>query len=601
MRIVLQGLAPAALIAAAALVAAGRSTADDRCLAGTSLLHDRRDLAALRAAVDVACPCAAYTGGPGADRAAYRACARAVRDTALARSVLRAACAKTAARAAADTTCGAAGRVACGRVTPRARRPATCRITTPARCRSRPRYTEQACPGETHCTDVLEQTGGTCVAQPAYAASWSAVHADGGNTDYSPVAGGRSLALRWQRRLDGGINLGPTVDPAGRVYVTDASNDRGCHLSVLDGATGETIWCSAVVDRFAVASSPLLDREGRIVLADGTAMRAFDPDGRVLWETPIVGVPLSAQLTPSGRVIFVTHVGVLYVLARETGAHVVPPVELVAGAAWTPADGMAACLQGTAGCPSANTLAVDQATGRFFFTFWTPGAPQAELRAMQYAEDPVPTVTPLWTNATLPGGSASSPDLSADGSRIYVNDNVDSVHAVDAATGTTLWSFRIGFAPGGSPSTSPAGIVMPSGSATGPLMALIDRGAAAELLWRHDAMPNRGVPTQAAGGVSYAVVGAGGFLNDLVVVDAATGAELDRHPLPGTTVFTVGTTVGPDGTVYVPTILGQLFAFAPARAASPEGPPVGEGNGRDRRAAAPGPRPRRQNDLIRIP
>jgi outer membrane protein assembly factor BamB len=122
---------------------------------------------------------------------------------------------------------------------------------------------------------------------------------------------------------------------------------------------------------------------------------------------------------------------------------------------------------------------------------------------MQITEDPVPSISPLWTNDALPGGSASSPDLSADGSRVYVNDNVDSVHALDTATGEEIWRFQIGFASGGSPSLSPDGI------------------------------------------------------------DTATGTELDREPLPGTTVFTVGTTVGPDGTACVPTFLGQLFGFHP--------------------------------------
>ena len=50
----------------------------------------------------------------------------------------------------------------------------------------------------------------------------------------------------------------------------------------------------------------------------------------------------------------------------------------------------------------------------------------------------------------------------------------------------------------------------------------------------------------------------------LVVLDTATGEVLDRHELPGVSGFSVGTTVGPDGTVLVPTIRGQLHAFVPA-------------------------------------
>lgn len=560
----------AALLAAAAaalLLVPGRAVAADACRTGAWLLRDQTALATVREAVDAACPCDGFARPDGSGRSRYRRCAQAVVATAVRLGELRRECRSSATRSDLDTTCGTIGRVACGRVTPTPRGArASCRITSPASCRTRASFTETPCLGETHCSDVVEQTGGTCVAPPAesaYGPGWSAAHADASNSDYTPVPGATDLRLVWQVRLDGAINLGATSDAQGRVYVTDGSNDDGCHLHVLDGATGNTLWCSSAVDRFAVASSPLLDREGRIFLADSEAMHAFDRDGNVLWETPIVGVPLSAQFTPSGHLLFITHIGHIYVLRRETGSPVLPVLELIPGRTWTPAESMNACLRGTSGCPSANTLAVDQRTGRFFFTFFAPGAAQAGVRAMQYADVPVPALTPLWANDELPGGSASSPDLSADGSRVYVTDNVDGMHALDALTGARIWRFPIGGAPGGSPSLSPEGVLMPSGSATGALLALRDDGDTATLLWTRDTLLNRGVPTQAAGGLSYATVSAGGYLNDLVVVDTATGAELDRERLPGTTVFTVGTTVMADGTVLVPTFLGQLFAFRP--------------------------------------
>lgn len=393
-----------------------------------------------------------------------------------------------------------------------------------------------------------------------YAPGWSAVHADAANTDYSPVPGPSDLRLAWHRSLGGSINLGATADERGRVYVTTTA--EGCHLYVLDAATGDTVWCSEEVDRFAVASSPLLDGEGRAFLADGEAMHAFDPDGEVLWEQPIVGVPLSAQFTPEGRVVFVTHVGVAYVLDRDTGEPLLPPVELVPGAAFDPAAGMRGCPLGTAECPSANTIAVDMATGRLFFTFWAPGAAAAGLRAMQYTEDPTPALTPLWTNDRLPGGSASSPDISPDGTRVYLNDNAGNVHAVDAATGEGIWAAPIGFVTGGSPSTSPDGVIVPAGGiGPTPVLALADEGATARELWRLDGTVSRGLTAQAAGDRAYAVVDAGGGSNDLLVLDTATGQELDRERLPGRPVFTVGTTIGPDGTVYVPSINGELYAY----------------------------------------
>jgi outer membrane protein assembly factor BamB len=396
-----------------------------------------------------------------------------------------------------------------------------------------------------------------------YEPGWSTIHADSRNSDYSPVAGVDDLELAWSQTLNGTINVGATQDRSGRVYVT--STEAGCHLAALDPATGQRIWCSGTkLDRFAVISSALVDHSGRLFVADGTAMHAFDANGNVLWETPIEGVPLSAQFTPNGRVLFITHIGRIYVLRRETGAPVLPMVELVPGATWDPAQGVLACAQGTAACPSANTLAMDTTTGRFIFTFWRPGAPQAGVVAMRVTESPTPALVPLWENTSLPGGSASSPTVSEDGSRVYVNDNVDRVHALDANTGASIWSFPIGYASGGSPSLTPGGKIMPAGGGGAPLLAIQDEGDHASLVWKRDDLVNRGIPTQVAGDRSYATVGAGGFVNAVVVIDTETGAELDRTLLPGTTYFTVGTTVSLDGTVYVPALNGTLFAFRPA-------------------------------------
>jgi outer membrane protein assembly factor BamB len=526
-----------------------------RCLDGPSRLADQRDLAALRTAIDATCRC----NGP---RRAYRRCAQGVRDAAIVTGALRRACRATATRAYRDTTCGRPGHVACGRVTARA---TGCRIEPAGRCTTRPRVTKTACTAETHCTDVVDFTGGTCAYSretSVYGPGWSTIHADAANTDYSPVPGVSRLRLAWERSFGELINVGTTSSPDGVTYVTTSAGP--CHLHALDAATGATRWCSEEVGRFAVVSSALVDRDGRLFVADHEAMHAFDRDGTLLWETPIVGVPLSAQFTRKGRLLFITHIGRIYLLQRETGAALLPPIELIPGATFDPAQGLLACARGLEACPAANTLAIDHRTGRFFFTFWAPGTPQAGLRAMLLDEStPVPTITHLWTNDTLPGGSGSSPTLPADASRVYVNDNVDALHAIDAATGAPIWSFAIGWAPGGSPSLSPEGVIMPAGGDASPLLALVDRGPVAELLWRRDDLLNRGIPTQAAGGRSYATVNVAGFVNDLVVVDTATGAVLDRDPLPGTTIFTVGTTVGPDGTVYVPTFNGHLFAFRP--------------------------------------
>lgn len=410
-------------------------------------------------------------------------------------------------------------------------------------------------------------TGPVEVVEPAYAPGWSAVHADAANTDFSPVAVGDDLELAWSIRIEGSIrigplpwtiNLGPTIDPSGRVFLT--STEPGCHLRAVDGATGELVWCDESLDLFTVVSSPLLDRDGRLFVADGSGMHALDRDGGRLWDVALDGVPLSAQFTPDGHLVFVTHVGTVHVLDRDDGSAVLEPLPMAPGVTWDESAGMFACARGTQDCPSANTIAVD-GDGRLYFTLWAPGAPAAALVAVQYEAEPEPSLREVWRNDALPGGSASSPVLDAEGSRVYVTDNVDALHALDAETGEVIWSVTIGYAAGGSPSLSPDGLVMPAGGGQSPVLAVRDLGERGEVAWQRDDLVNRGVATQAAGGRAYVTVAADSYQNQLVVLDTADGSELDRVDLPGASVFSVGTTIGPDGTVFVPTIVGGLHAL----------------------------------------
>lgn len=402
-------------------------------------------------------------------------------------------------------------------------------------------------------------------ADSAYAPGWSTAHADSANTDYSPVRGAGDLTLAWHRSFDGAINLGATSD-ARHVYITTTARDG--QLRALDPRTGDTRWKVTTFDRSAVASSATLDRDGRVFLADGTRMRALNTDGQELWRTPIVGFPLSAQFTRAGHLLFITHIGRIHVLRRDTGAEVVPAVELIPGATFDPSADPRPCMLGTADCPSANTPAIDLRTDHFYFTFWTPGKPAAGVRAMRLVDAPQPSIESVWINDSLANGSAASPDLSPDGKRLYLTDNGGQLLALDAVTSEVIWKFPLGYKSGGSVSSSPDGIILPAGGGESRLLAVQDKGDHAELLWQRSDLINRGIPTQVAGGLAYATVttpDADGAL-ELIVVDTATGRILDRERLPGNPLFTVGTTLGLDGTVYVPSIRGDLFAFRPARA-----------------------------------
>ena len=396
----------------------------------------------------------------------------------------------------------------------------------------------------------------------AYGGGWSAVHADSRNSDYSQVKGGSKVSLLWQRKFAGTINLGPTSDSKGRVYVTTSA--PGCHLFALDSRNGKELWCTDKLNKFAVASSALIDNKDRLFIADDSAMHAFDDSGNLLWKRTIKGFPLSAQFTHTGKLMFITHVGNVYVLERETGVPLIDGQQLSAHPLPESEFDPIACMKGTEDCPCANTLAYDTGSGRFFFTYWQPGTSSASLWAMKYAEqNGKSSITKLWENNDLPGGSATSPDISADGKKVYINDNAGHLYALWSATGQVVWQYDLGYNPGGSQSTSPGGYIMPSGANGAGLMSLKDEGDSARLLWHADSLINKGIPTQTAGHLAYATVTSakGRLYNDLLVIDVRNGKVLDRKPLPGKTFFTVGTTIGPEGNVYVPTFNGYLYAF----------------------------------------
>ncbi len=397
---------------------------------------------------------------------------------------------------------------------------------------------------------------------PAVYRYWNSAHADARNTDYSQVGGATDITLAWQRDLGHTINLGPTTDQQGRVFVTTSGN--GCHLYALDPRTGETIWCSDKVNEFAVASSPLTDTNGHVFVGDNKAMYAFGPGGDVLWSRQIDGFPLSAKFTPAGHLIFITHVGILYILDSRTGEPILKPLQLGTMDTDKAKSDPRACLKGTKECPCANTPAIDPVSGRFFFTYWEPGRPRTSLMAMRYIDYPEPSIIHLWRNDSLPGGSASSPDLSFDGDRVYVNDNNGALHAINASTGRSIWQYNVGYSTGGSQSTSPERIILPAGGSLVPLICLRDTGNQPVLLWQNDSMLNRGIPTQAVGGLVYATVanlGKGRFHNRLCVLDVTTGSPYDCEDLPGITLFTVGTSIGPEGNIYTSSFNGKVFAF----------------------------------------
>jgi outer membrane protein assembly factor BamB len=397
------------------------------------------------------------------------------------------------------------------------------------------------------------------------AEGWPVVHHDGSNSDTSPAPGFEGFLLDFQG-LPQWLTLAVPAAAKGRVYLTGATSESACHLAAIDAATGELSWCSDAVNFMAMGSTPVVDVFGNLYIADDAFMVALAKDGEELWRTPVNGLPISAQLTGDGNLLFCTHIGNVMVLDRKSGRELAS-YELIPDATYDPRDGSAIdCAQGLAseGCYSPNTPAVDDRTGRVFITLNRPDATQGSLVALRYKAGVRPRLDWLWETPDLEGGGAGSPTISADGSRVYTTDLAEHLLAFDASTGELLWKHWIGYSAGGSPSVSADGVIVPAGGSdeNAHVIAVRDMGRRGKTIWEHTELDNKGMAVQPAGGVVYTAVVDHAIVN-LAVLDLETGKILDMVSTRRGLEASLGSAIGPDGRVYLSTPINGVFAFSP--------------------------------------
>jgi hypothetical protein len=124
------------------------------------------------------------------------------------------------------------------------------------------------------------------------------------------------------------------------------------------------------------------------------------------------------------------------------------------------------------------------------------------------------------------GGSASTPTLNADGTRVYVGDNLGNLIAIDASDGHRVWELGMGKQILGSIAVaSDKGEVYASTSDA--VIKVVDNGSSGTEVWRSrlDAYtPGLG---QKNFNVLLATIGANG-----VVIQTGAGPEVNGYPLP---------------------------------------------------------------------
>jgi hypothetical protein len=193
----------------------------------------------------------------------------------------------------------------------------------------------------------------------------------------------------------------------------------------------------------------------------------------------------------------------------------------------------------------------------------------SELGAL-YCLELVPPGGPLYTvteiyHTNFVGGSASSPALNAEGTRVYLGDNLGSLIAVDASSGNKVWEIAVGSQIYGSVGVASDNNEIYASNAEA-VTKVRDEGATASVVWAsvvkgytpgagHELF-NLNLATVGANGV-FAQSGVGPIVSDQTLplmvgvglVDRETGAM--RYFADGLEETVSAVSVGPDGAVYL--------------------------------------------------
>ncbi|MFT4125229.1 MAG: PQQ-binding-like beta-propeller repeat protein [Gordonia sp. (in: high G+C Gram-positive bacteria)] len=391
-------------------------------------------------------------------------------------------------------------------------------------------------------------------------AGWSSFGGNAANSNFAYPSVPDDLELSWTRPTGGTVTAPVTISGAGNVGVT--SNSAGCDLLVLSPQNGRKNFCKNMRD--GISSNALLtDQYDQPYIGESATLLAFNAGGAIRWRMPTIGVPVSAKFAAPGIVLMVTTQGQILLLSSQTSDFAAPEVRLRPDA--DPADplfGFGDCVTNGPRCVVPAPPAVDTAASRFFLNVWPTGQIASEIRGFGYGEvNGTRTVRELW-KARVPGGVIGPPTVSADGATVYAFSRLGQIVALDAATGTTRWTYDNGGYGFATMSVSPDGLIIPTGVLGAPLTLLRDRGDHAERVWRRTDLAVVSLSTLTAAGTAWTVVRDPGK-NSLSLTEVSTsdGATRRRLALPDAVGFTTGVSVSGSGQIATATNLGEVYYF----------------------------------------
>ena len=363
-----------------------------------------------------------------------------------------------------------------------------------------------------------------------------ALHTDTHGSDEISTAIAPVVVLDWTAETNFFIAEGPVFDAGGNIYFCPIFPPEDVIMVSIEPTKGERRW---VLEGFSAgAGTPLVlidPDSGEDIIYLGTYDRAvaLKTDGTILWDVS-TGLP---QLDPrdlrpsqhsyginyhieSDSLIAAMADGHVYVVDRKTGRTLLKEPFMMPGAKtkltnFTLPDSIAAkankdiahmvgedeknddpinaVLHAAAGelQKISNFFSIDSNSGRIWLAATLPDEDDgnldgfsdfAALYGMDLVRDGAHYRLDIKIASEVPGGTASTPAISADGKRVYVADAFGSVYAINAENGDRFWSIDVGSKVTGSLDVAADNGEVFANTRTD-IKKIIDRGDHAELAW----------------------------------------------------------------------------------------------------------------------
>ncbi len=369
-----------------------------------------------------------------------------------------------------------------------------------------------------------------------------ALHSDTLNSDEVAIAAAPVFEEGWIAETDKFVPEGPTFDKNGNLYFSPLLPEEDVVLISLDSVDGSRRWA---IEGFSNGGgAPLIlddpDNSGEQIIYVGLYDKAIavKPDGTVLWDQP-TGLAGTLEVDPLKHVFGINYDpitdtliglaadGNMYALDRKTGNFVLSSGYIIPGensppgtisipenikskmdtalgtlinqkiisTGKSPTDILLNALLGNES-KVANYFSVDPHSGKIWVAATSPDAEDGVedgvstfgavycLQLDGPDENGKFTIEEIFHTSFL-GGTASTPALSADGTRVYVGDNFGKLITIDADNGRIIWELDVGvqiFASISVASDNDELYLSTSDS----VIKVVDKGTSGEEIWRSD-------------------------------------------------------------------------------------------------------------------